>query len=59
MLGITVLKLTPLALLPPLLLPAGPRRRWARPLIACRDRWIAVLGGLTLALTQAELPALF
>jgi hypothetical protein len=30
---------------------------WA--LVAARDRWIAVLGGLTLALTQAEFPALF
>jgi len=28
---------------------------WA--LVAARDRWIAVLGGLTLALTQAEFPA--
>ncbi len=30
---------------------------WA--LVAARDRWIAVLGGLTLALTQAEFPALY
>jgi len=30
---------------------------WA--LAAARDRWIAVLGGLTLALTQAEFPALY
>ena len=30
---------------------------WA--LVAARDRWIAVLGGLTLALTQAYFPALF
>jgi hypothetical protein len=30
---------------------------WA--LVAARDRWIAVLGGLTLALTQAEFPDLF
>ncbi len=29
---------------------------WA--LVAAKDRWIAVLGGLTLALTQAEFPAL-
>ena len=28
---------------------------WA--LVAAKDRWIAVLGGLTLALTQAEFPA--
>ncbi len=28
---------------------------WA--LVAARDKWIAVLGGLTLALTQAEFPA--
>ena len=27
---------------------------WA--LVAARDRWVAVLGGLTLALTQAEFP---
>ena len=30
---------------------------WA--LVAARDRWLAVLGGLTLALTQAEFPALY
>ena len=30
---------------------------WA--LVAARDPWIAVLGGLTLALTQAEFPALY
>jgi hypothetical protein len=30
---------------------------WA--LVATRDRWIGVLGGLTLALTQAEFPALY
>ena len=30
---------------------------WA--LVAARDRWILVLGGLTLALTQAEFPALY
>jgi len=30
---------------------------WA--LVAARDRWIAVLGGLTLALTHAEFPALY
>lgn len=30
---------------------------WA--LVACRDRWIGILGGLTLALTQAEFPALY
>jgi hypothetical protein len=30
---------------------------WA--LVAARDRWIGVLGGLTLALTQAEFPALY
>jgi hypothetical protein len=30
---------------------------WA--LVAARDRWIAVLGGLSLALTQAEFPALY
>ena len=30
---------------------------WA--LVAARDRWIAVLGGLALALTQAEFPALY
>jgi hypothetical protein len=30
---------------------------WA--LVAVRDRWVAVLGGLTLALTQAEFPALY
>ncbi len=30
---------------------------WA--LAAARDRWVAVLGGLTLALTQAEFPALY
>jgi hypothetical protein len=30
---------------------------WA--LVAARDRWVAVLGGLTLALTQAEFPALY
>jgi hypothetical protein len=30
---------------------------WA--LAAARDRWLAVLGGLTLALTQAEFPALY
>jgi len=29
------------------------------PLVAARDRWIAILGGLTLALTQAEFPALY
>ena len=30
---------------------------WA--LVAARDRWIAVLGGLTLLLTQVEFPALY
>jgi hypothetical protein len=30
---------------------------WA--LVAARDRWVAVLGGLMLALTQAEFPALY
>ena len=30
---------------------------WA--LVAARDKWIAILGGLTLALTQAEFPALY
>jgi hypothetical protein len=30
---------------------------WA--LVACRDAWIGVLGGLALALTQAEFPALY
>jgi hypothetical protein len=30
---------------------------WA--LVAARDRWVAVLGGITLALTQAEFPALY
>jgi hypothetical protein len=30
---------------------------WA--LVAARDRWLAVLDGWTLALTQAELPALY
>jgi hypothetical protein len=30
---------------------------WA--LVACRDRWVGVLGGLTLALTQAYFPASF
>jgi hypothetical protein len=30
---------------------------WA--LVAARDRWVAILGGLTLALTQAEFPALY
>ena len=30
---------------------------WA--LVAARDKWVAILGGLTLALTQAEFPALY
>ena len=30
---------------------------WA--LVAARDRWVAILGGLVLALTQAEFPALY
>jgi hypothetical protein len=30
---------------------------WA--LVACRDLWLAILGGLTLALTQSYFPALF
>jgi hypothetical protein len=27
--------------------------------VAARDRWVAILGGLTLALTHAEFPALY
>ncbi len=35
---------------------------WVLPawvLVAARDRWVAMFGGLTLALTQAEFPALY